>query len=836
MRVDYHFLRSFVTNFWRDVGFSELINGRGILPQIAPDNTNSVWMAPNGTPGGAGTQADPVDDLSIANGLLGGAKTTIHIFRNGYDGDMVFTEASAVTLASTHNIQVENGEKATINIPAHVFCTSNNTLNGVYFSGGYVQIQGGAVVVENCGFDVIGGVRATTAGTSPKVRYCYFELDTTSATAYCLDLYALTYTVENCIFVNKGSQLFDFSGSAYNPEAFKINLTNVGLTNSTLRRCVFVNFGNIFHFNFISEPASTGHTHTISDSLFYNTNYLIKTNATDPSLDNNTININRCLDLTSAFANLLSATTVPAGFITNINNAIDKDTALMFVDEADILAVGGGDKDSFRLQYKGKATPDGSGKYFIDSGLVGLSGQSSDIKNTFRTARFDASATNPTGIGYDYSNNTLWVLDTATNKVYNITIDGTLISSFSGTVIAGGVTSMQAICLDIDKTHLWVTDDTTQKFYKITKTGTVIHSFLYSVAGFTDALGIDMDFDGSLWVAARVGTSIVQVDTDGNLLSSFATTSIDPTYLIPTGLLIDRNNNTLWWTEANNNFVIQTTKAGVQISLSSILPTTQEIAYTDEQRMFSIETTNDSIYLWSLRRLEPINPFEEETIILSETFNDFIELNWPPTNFTFDNIYKNNIVNNDVNGNLDRDYDTERKKFVFEFGDTIHISNRQAKQLRDLLADKGTKKFYPLGINSNLFEEDESTVSTGIYSSTDDSIIPSGVASELMVNGWWRGFWITIGNNDYYINDNDETKLYITDVLGHPLLTNGTVDFIISYILIQTEAGNYLLRQQHFTEFTKGGRYRESNEEIRAFDLATDSLTFEEVENRKEGS
>jgi hypothetical protein len=79
----------------------------------AHNDGNCVYVAPNGNDGNAGTSALP--KLTIQNAIttaIGAGKAIVTVIRNGYVGNIVFTEN--VEIVDTMTLQVEAGETATI--------------------------------------------------------------------------------------------------------------------------------------------------------------------------------------------------------------------------------------------------------------------------------------------------------------------------------------------------------------------------------------------------------------------------------------------------------------------------------------------------------------------------------------------------------------------------------------------------------------------------------------------------------------------------------------------------------------------------------------------------
>ena len=83
----------------------------------AHNDTNCIYVAPNGANSNPGTQALP--KLTIQAGIdqaLGDGKSIVTVIRNGYVGEMIFQEQIKL-VADSMIIQVELGEIATIKYP-----------------------------------------------------------------------------------------------------------------------------------------------------------------------------------------------------------------------------------------------------------------------------------------------------------------------------------------------------------------------------------------------------------------------------------------------------------------------------------------------------------------------------------------------------------------------------------------------------------------------------------------------------------------------------------------------------------------------------------------------
>jgi hypothetical protein len=105
MQFELDYQKTYTETLTRVVGATERTGVRGTLPQPAPDNTNSIWLTADslyGSDANPGTQASPKLTLNGAIAALGGAATTVHIFRpTGSTADIIFPETVVSTLGVT---------------------------------------------------------------------------------------------------------------------------------------------------------------------------------------------------------------------------------------------------------------------------------------------------------------------------------------------------------------------------------------------------------------------------------------------------------------------------------------------------------------------------------------------------------------------------------------------------------------------------------------------------------------------------------------------------------------------------------------------------------------
>jgi len=215
-----------------------------------------------------------------------------------------------------------------------------------------------------------------------------------------------------------------------------------------------------------------------------------------------------------------------------------------------------------------------------------------------------------------------------------------------------------------------------------------------------------------------------------------------------------------------------------------------------------------------------ISPWDESTTLTSEAFNSLLTIKWPPSLLNISNEFVNSSSISDILGNPHSDYDSIRKAFNFTFGGGNHYANNDdLRRLINIMADNGSLRFYPFAKGSTIFVDPETgnpDAVNGTFDSSDNTLAPNIVGGVPMVKNNWRGFWIIIndGGTDkhFYIESNTLSKFTLVDKLGETFPTSGLYDFTIEYILVKSTLENIAIAQQFFTNFLKGGAFREQGQ------------------------
>jgi len=358
------------------IGPTTLTGARGTLPQPTPTDLNAVWLAPNGNNANAGTQAAPKLTLQDSGGTgavntLGGAKTTIQIFRNGYVGEMVFTVTAGSISLTTNNLQVEEGETAIIrNLDVSTdrnITVSTGKINGLY-ADGLQFISTNVGTIDNCY-----GYSGTVSGT---VGGCYLAPSAAiTATAnrcagylqYQPSVTGTTANFNNCIALRTvGAAITNYVASVVSAALASLTLN--------FNRCIFWNTlsGQTTHVLNIATTGNIGLAVTFTSCFINGASYLIEKTGT--SITTLTLTQNYCVNKTTA-ESITSGGTLTVSSST-ITNALSPATPPLFIDSAAFLADQIASLYGLSLQAVGKATFNGEGKFFINSPLIdaGLAG------------------------------------------------------------------------------------------------------------------------------------------------------------------------------------------------------------------------------------------------------------------------------------------------------------------------------------------------------------------------------------------------------------------------------------------------------------------------------
>lgn len=356
MQFHSDFKKSFTTTITRAVGPTTVSGARPLTDAVGP----YVHMAANGSD--TRTGANPTDSpggtgpvATIAKALLqmiALGRTTILIVRDGFVGDMSFDIDANIIWSSGEGIQVELGEIAEIKTTTtnyDVELSEAAFLNGIHFSLNHYNFNidesvGSGPQIVNCYFEGNTAFTGTTeAIVKLEVYYTYMKMQR------IMDLEITTGTqFDNCIFVGLTSQDFLL-------ELFPANGQTVVFT-----RCLFANARTVIN--------TSGKLFEVDRATFdfRGCDFI----DCDHALESFTgtyfgLSFDYCHGAFSGGFTLITSSN-PDIEIT-VTNQIDNSLPSLFqsVDEGI-----NGDPEGFRLQAKGKATPDGSGRYFINSPLI----------------------------------------------------------------------------------------------------------------------------------------------------------------------------------------------------------------------------------------------------------------------------------------------------------------------------------------------------------------------------------------------------------------------------------------------------------------------------------
>ena len=174
---------------------------------------------------------------------------------------------------------------------------------------------------------------------------------------------------------------------------------------------------------------------------------------------------------------------------------------------------------------------------------------------------------------------TLWIADETANMIYEVTLEGSLITSFPQ--VRGGDS-----CIDVDfaTDTLWSTAESKDRAVNFSKTGelppacaTCALEIDLGAVGAEGPEGVGVSLtDNALWVVDDSPfPQVFHVALDGTLLSSFFVSSFEPLPSSPQAIAVDPADGTLWLTDNVTDLIYHITQAGALIGSFSALTYTE---------------------------------------------------------------------------------------------------------------------------------------------------------------------------------------------------------------------------------------------------------------------
>lgn len=225
------------------------------------------------------------------------------------------------------------------------------------------------------------------------------------------------------------------------------------------------------------------------------------------------------------------------------------------------------------------------------------------ILNSFDKSKFDVNANTLLGITLALDS-TLWICDSSTSTIYNVTQAGSLVaptSKFLTTSTEPGAISPTGISQDTNGS-LWWSESSLGKIYNTTITGTLISSFLMSGVDVNAILvqGVSYsNFDDTLWACDPISGKAYNITKAGVKISEFPISKMDSnaTNINDISALDD---GTLLLCDPSTSKVYHTKRDGTKISehLSSQWNSNDPngISGSNERSFWTIDAITDTAY------------------------------------------------------------------------------------------------------------------------------------------------------------------------------------------------------------------------------------------------
>jgi hypothetical protein len=366
MQFEGGFQRTYSTTVTRAVGPTTLVGAREPLPQPTPTDANAIWLAKNGNDANAGTMALPKVTVAGAIAALTAGKPTVHIFRNGYVGDLLFNNGTTtIILPVSRWLQVELGEIATIQAPT----TTVATLHLM----GFCQINGIRIESNSTGIACFGSLNrienCDVNSTTTNVAFAVINLtnDTIFRRNIVSGMVSLLTTSAPIASLTFVGSIFRGITNPLNPNSLPSWFQMSTISNNatiTINNCIVFGCSSLVY----RLPSTSSYLfHFTSCHIFAVDTLLADDLVLAPAF---TAEFRYSLrGYVNNYRIIASgaAAVYPSSYTLLITNDIPQGTSPVYTDQR---AGSEGDPEGLRLQWKGKATSLG-GRYFLDSPLIG---------------------------------------------------------------------------------------------------------------------------------------------------------------------------------------------------------------------------------------------------------------------------------------------------------------------------------------------------------------------------------------------------------------------------------------------------------------------------------
>lgn len=212
---------------------------------------------------------------------------------------------------------------------------------------------------------------------------------------------------------------------------------------------------------------------------------------------------------------------------------------------------------------------------------ITCNGKPLNILSTLNLLNLNDPITQPWGLSVD-SDDTLWISDNSTQKIYHLTASGTLIQEIAYASINSFTTTVRGISVTPSGGFIWVVDSSTSTIYKydyvnLALVTTLLASAITGLAALAVIFGIAAKANGNIWIVDRFGNDYYEVNPSTSaVVTTFANTAFDAASTAPDTigydavndelLIADRDSDKLYRVTATTGALVRATPFGNIVS------------------------------------------------------------------------------------------------------------------------------------------------------------------------------------------------------------------------------------------------------------------------------
>jgi hypothetical protein len=217
-------------------------------------------------------------------------------------------------------------------------------------------------------------------------------------------------------------------------------------------------------------------------------------------------------------------------------------------------------------------------------------------------------------------------------------------------------------------------------------------------------------------------------------------------------------------------------------------------------------------------------PWDETATFDGVVFANETQFLYAPRSFVVTPQPMNPAININLKGDILTSYRGIRRKFSMDFAS--YASALNAWKSEQLTRDTDVMRMFPRGQDYNLLED----ITEGDFDASALTLVPDITDGPEFIPNHWAGWMVKINGEYYYIESHTNSVFTLSNPLESTVSSDVTASILVDHILVKCETKPLSITQPGFTDFTRGGRWREfADRDVQLYEWEGWTIDFVEV-------